>query len=388
MAKKPDFAALYTLRADGRYMGYWRDADGKRHAVYDRDPAKLHAKIEERESSETATPTVTFSEVADAWATQRWEELSYKTVEAYKPVFRRVAARFGDRALEDIQTADIATYLQELARQGYAKRTVQMHRDMIGQIYRRAIADGLTRYSPVDHVEMPRSLPSGTRGIASDAAVAAVKKAREHPFALFGLVCLYSGLRRGEALGLKYEDIDRAARLIHVRRSVEYVGNNPHIKPPKTASGKRDVILLDVLADALPNKKHGYVFTGDSGNPLTRDQYRKRWKSYCDALGVELTAHQLRHAYATILYEAGVGDKDTQEQLGHSRIELTRDVYTHITQRQRSRTAAKLNEYVAAQDGEADDLDELAHQIADMLEGKDARAVLARLASILAERDN
>lgn len=383
MAKKIDYAALYTLRTDGRYMGYWHDADGARHAIYDRDPAALYRKIAEREA--TGAPSATFGAVAEAWSAQRWEELSYKTVEAYKPVFRRVVERFGARGLGDIQTADVAAYLQELARQGYARRSVQMHRDMVGQIYKYAIAEGLTQSSPVDHVQMPRGLSSGSRGIASDAAVAAVKAGLAQPFGLFAYLCLYSGLRRGEALALKYEDVDRAARLIHVRRAVEFVGNNPHIKQPKTASGKRDVILLDVLADALPQKKRGYVFAGDDGKPITRDQYRKRWAAYCAAIGQELTAHQLRHAYATILYEAGVGDKDTQEQLGHSRIELTRDIYQHITKRQRSRTAARLNEYIAAEDGDADDIDETARQIAALLAGKDARAVLARLAAIMAE---
>ena len=55
--KKIDYSSLYTLRSDGRYMGYWRDAHGKRHAVYDRDPESLHKKIEEAEARGTAVLT-------------------------------------------------------------------------------------------------------------------------------------------------------------------------------------------------------------------------------------------------------------------------------------------------------------------------------------------
>lgn len=383
MAKKIDFAALYTLRPDGRYQGYWRSADGKRHTVCDRDPERLHEKIAQKER-EASKPPAVFVEVAEEWKDKRFPELSYKTVEAYNPVFRRVVARFGEVVLGDLEPSTVSAYLQALAARGYAKRTVQMHRDMIHQIYNYAIAEGLTCLNPCDHVEMPRGLPEGTRGIASDDAIAAVIASRDKPFGLFAYILLYSGLRRGELLALKYEDVDHELRLIHVRRAVEFVGNNPHVKQPKTKSGKRDVILLDVLADAIPKHKRGYLFA-DDGKLLTRDQYRKRWAAYCKLIGCELTAHQLRHGYATLLYEAGVGDKDTQEQLGHSRIELTRDVYQHITKKQRSKTAAKINRYVEDQARDADETDEIVRQILGLLEGRDVANILAKVAAALAD---
>ena len=386
MAKKIDYAALYTLRSDGRYQGYYRSADGKRHTVCDRDPQRLYDKIAQKEREADKPPAV-FGEVAEAWKDQRWPELSYKTTEAYNPVFRRVVERFGREPLEDVETSTVSAYLQALAARGYAKRTVQMHRDMIHQIYNYAIAQGMTQVNPCDHVEMPRGLPEGSRGIASDDAIAAVIASKDKPFGMFAYILLYSGLRRGELLALKYEDVDHELRLIHVRRAVEYIGNNPHIKQPKTKSGKRDVILLDVLADVLPRHKRGYIFGGDEGKLLTRDQYRKRWAAYCKMIGCQLTAHQLRHGYATILYEAGVGDKDTQEQLGHSRIELTRDVYQHITKKQRSKTAAKINRYVEDQARDADETDEIVRQILALMEGRDAGAIMARVAAALTHGD-
>lgn len=96
MAKKLDYAALYTLRADGRYQGYWRDASGKRHALCDRDPARLYARLAEKEQPQEKPP-VTFQDAAQAWRDVRFEQLAHKTAEAYKPVFRRLTARFGGR---------------------------------------------------------------------------------------------------------------------------------------------------------------------------------------------------------------------------------------------------------------------------------------------------
>ena len=83
--------------------------------------------------------------------------------------------------------------------------------------------------------------------------------------------------------------------------------------------------------------------------PLTKTQYRKRWEKYCKSIGHQLTAHQLRHGFATILYEAGIPDKDAQELLGHSSITVTRDVYTHIRNSRRTDTAAKLEAFISGQ---------------------------------------
>ena len=116
---------------------------------------------------------------------------------------------------------------------------MQLHRDMMSQLYNYAIAEGLTRYNPCDHIAMPKGLAAGTRGIPSDEAIEAVKRGLDQPFGLFAYICLYAGLRRGECLALRYEDIDRRAQVIHVTKSVEYVSNNPHIKEPKTKAGCR-----------------------------------------------------------------------------------------------------------------------------------------------------
>ena len=382
MQKLPNYAALYTLRADGRYQGYWRDADGKRHTLCDRDPHRLYDRLAERERP-PEKPPATVSEAGEAWKAIRFEELSYKTVEAYKPVYGRIAARFGDRVLDNVETREVSAWLALLGQQGYARRTVQMHRDMLGQIYRYAIGEGMTRNDPVEHAYMPKGLDAGTRGIAPDAAIEAVKNGAALPFGLFAFVCYYAGLRRGEALGLRYEDIDRAAKVIHVSRSVIYAGNVPRLKEPKTENSRRDVILLDVLADALPRKKRGYVFAGEDGALLSRDAYRKRWARYCALIGHEITAHQLRHGYATLLYEAGIGDKDTQAQLGHANIELTRNVYQHISAAQLDRTAAKLNAFVEKEKNAVPE-DDVVAQIMGLLEGRDAPAILAQVAAKLA----
>lgn len=353
---KINYAKLYTLRSDGRYQGYWHELDrdgkptGKRHAICDRDPERLCQRIAEKEKSRACD----FKTIAEQWRGARFEKLSSKSVEAYKAPLRRLEDQFGDREIENIETYDVAAFLQSLAAKQYARRTVQLHRDMMSQIFNYAIAEGLTRYNPCDHVSMPKGLSSGTRGIPSDEAIEAVKKGLNEPFGLFAYICLYAGLRRGECLALRYEDVDRKANVIHVNKAVEFISNNPHIKEPKTKAGKRCVLLPDVLANAIPKNKKGYIFTNQNGDLLTRQGYSCRWETYCRHIGHKVTAHQLRHGYATFLYEAKIADKDMQELLGHADINTTKNIYTHIRDSHRSEVAATFNEFLSNDDGKND----------------------------------
>ena len=340
MAKKLDYASLYTRRKDGRYMATYTGEDGKRHSVYDRDPEKLWHKLNDPRAPEV----VTFGRIAEEWQGVHWEIVGYKTAEAYTAPLRRLLDHFGDTSAADITPQAVYAYLNDLGKQKYSRRSVQMHRDILNMIYNRAIVSGAVSVNPCAAVTMPRNLPTGRRELPEDGAIEAVKRSGDVPFGLFALICLYAGLRRGEVLALRYDDIDRARGVIHVTKSIEYLGNNPHIKPPKTKAGERDALLLGVLEKQIPQGS-GYIFCRDDGGLLTKTQYRKRWLAYCKAIGYDITAHQLRHGYATILYEAGIPDKDAQELLGHSSITVTRDVYTHIRQSRRAETASKLNAF-------------------------------------------
>lgn len=351
--KKVNYASMFTLRKDGRYMGYYHDLDrdgkptGPRHPIYDRDPEKLYRKILEKESGEA--PPLSFEAAADAWERKHWDRIGSKTAETYTAPLRRIRQQFSGMTAEEVSAQDIQAFLADLGKQGFSRRSVQMHRDILNMIYNDAIVESGLRFNPCVAVSVPRNLPTKKRELPKDDAIEAVKAGGGAPFGLFALVCLYSGLRRGEALALRYEDIDRAAGVIRVTKSVEFIGNNPHLKQPKTAAGMRTVPLLEPLADVLPDKKSGLVFPREDGELLTKIQYRKRWAKYCEAIGHEITAHQLRHGYATILYEAGVQDKDAQELLGHSSISVTRDVYTHIRQSQKEATARRLNDFLKQQ---------------------------------------
>lgn len=352
-----DYAKLYTKREDGRYQGYYYDLDANgepirtaktRHILCDRDPERLFRRIEEKHTPHVAT----FAEVCAEWQKTKWEEWAPNSIAAYKPPIRRVLEEFGNEKLADISTKDVTAFLAELADKGYARRTVTFHKNVISMVYEHAIANGLADQSPATHAVMPRNLPQETRESPSDEAVAAVENGLDKPFGLYPFLLRYSGLRRGEALALRYEDIDRKKGLIHVRKTVEFSGGAPYLKEPKSKTSVRAVNLYDVLADAIPLGVCGFLFPSekDPQKPMRKAEFGRRWDAYCKAIGYTLTPHQLRHAYACLLYEAGVGIKEAQKLLGHANSQITLDVYTHISDRLQDKSAAKVNDFIRRRD--------------------------------------
>ena len=83
----------------------------------------------------------------------------------------------------------------------------------------------------------------------------------------------------------------------------------------------------------------------DGKRPLTKGAFDKRWKSYCNKYNINITAHQLRHGFATMLFEAEIDAKDAQDLMGHSDINLTKSIYTHIRDKRKKDTANKLNAF-------------------------------------------
>lgn len=341
MPKKINYAEMFTLRKDGRYQ-VKTTRNGKKVTLYDRDPEKLWHKL----NDPVEEKPVLFRDIADTWHTNHIEQVAYKTAESYRAPLRRLLERFGKEKAEDVTVQEATAYLSELGKKGFSKRSVKLHRDILNMIYNHSIATGVLKQNPISQAVIPKGLKVTRRELPSDDAINAVKNSAGVPFGLFAMVCLYAGLRRGEALALRYEDIDRERRVINVTKSVGFKSNRSYIKTPKTETGTRQTILLDVLANTIPQGK-GYIFCTPNGDLLTERMYKNRWKAYCKAIGHKITAHQLRHGFTTILYEAGIPDKDAQELLGHSSITITRDIYTHIRQSRREKTAEALNKFIA-----------------------------------------
>ena len=342
--------------------------DGKRKRIKAKSKAELTKKlIGYGEKQKNGDP---FDTVADKWEEEHSEKVEATTNGSYTAHVRRAKEFFGNQPINTITPAQVQGFLDELGRQGYARDTVHRARVIINMIFSFAIVQpGSTlKINPVTATKIPRGLSKTRREPPTEDQLIKVNPDTE--MGLFACFLLYTGMRRGEMLALRWENIDMEAKEITVCDVVQYSDNQGHIKDhPKTDAGIRKIPIPDELYNVLPkDKRKGFVF--GTCKPLSASQFRKLWLDWCKANGLaeseirtfkgknkktykhavwlpKVTPHQFRHQYATMLFRAGVDEMDTKNVMGHSSIVVTRDIYTHIQEREKESTvASKLNEYL------------------------------------------
>ena len=292
-----------------------------------------------------------FKEVSENWKAEHWPTLAPNTLRGYNPAYNRAVDEFGDTPVRQIRPQDIKRYINEFSRGGTARKTVTNQLLILNMIFSYAVESGDLDYSPCTHVSIPKNLPKTRREAATPEEEAIVKRSAH--IWLFPFFILYSGLRKGEALALTWADIDFDNDVISVTKSVYHEIDKAAIKLPKTAAGIRTVPLLAPLKAELQKIPVGdpaaYLFSHDGGvSPLTDRRYTTLWANWAKATGVTATAHQLRHSYATMLFDCGIDVKDAQDILGHSTAAVTQDIYTHIRDARRKLTAKTLNDKIKA----------------------------------------
>lgn len=364
MARKINYASMYTLRKDGRYQGSYTDSTG-RHYVYDRDPEQLHKKMQAKMSAAPGIPT--FGELATQWQQEHVEKLERGTQASYKAPIEMAVAESGDRIITDVTAGEINRMLMREKQEGYSYKHAATLKSIYKQIFDFAIVKGYIEVNPVTSVKVPRGMARGRREAPEAETIKTIKEGLDAPFGDFVALLLYTGMRTEEVAALQWGDIDQKQGLIYVRRAVDLHGT-PVIKETKTKSGYRDVPILPQLKPHIKKpkgaKKTDYVFN-DDGKLLTRGQLNSRWLAWCKAVGLAekkvydnrhrgkkectrsewrplVTPHQLRHNYATVLFEAGVDEITTQDLMGHADIATTRAIYTSLRKKHKAEQIKKI----------------------------------------------
>lgn len=306
-------------RKDGRYRAS-KTINGKTVVAYGSSPdearEKLRAKLQKSEEAKT------FKEIADAWVDAKWETFAYGTRNCYRSSLERAVEAFGDLPNDEVTPQDIQILLERMREQKYSQKAVKTQKTVVSTIYRYAILHGMAKSNPATVCEIPKGLSKEVREPPAEDEMEVIKDDRSW---LYPQILLWTGCRRGEALALTYEDFDFNEMLVNIDKEIIFESNEPHlVHRTKTEAGKRKVPLLDVLAEQIPKNKKGPLFEN------TLRTFKTQWSHYCKRLGFEVTPHQFRHAYATMLYDAGVDVKSAQKLLGHSSIKMTQDIYTHI----------------------------------------------------------
>lgn len=338
-------------RKDGYYskqITYHVNGNALKKTFYYKTDKDLIEKIKAFEGEINALETHPFNLVADEWEESHFNTIQEGTKICYRPALKRAREYFGDEPIRDIRPLDIQRLIDSLANKKYSQQTVRVQRNVLNLIFKFAVLQDYIEQNPVESTRVPRHLAKTKRTVPTDKDISTILNSVDKDFGLFPYFLLLTGLRRGELLALQWQDID--GNTAHIYKQVTYNGDNqnqPHLtENTKTEAGQRDIFLPDALLDHLKRgKPTDYIFGGKC--PLTKTALRRKWDKYVKETGISLTPHQLRHAYATFLYESSVPEKEAQRMLGHSSIKVTQDIYTHIRENRHKQTEDKINSYIS-----------------------------------------
>ncbi|MTV50048.1 tyrosine-type recombinase/integrase [Heliobacillus mobilis] len=281
----------------------------------------------------------------------------------------------GSLALQKIQTSDIQLMynakLKPRADNGrsLAPRTIRHIHNVISGAFEQAIKEGKLLKNPADAVKLPKKVKPDIRPLKLEEVRQFLKSIEDHRLYAAFLLELRLGLRRGELLGLRWQDIDFDRRILYVRQTLQriqkpdYKGKRTHLifQTPKTQRSKRPLpIPADLMIDIHKHKlsvdqdkeiagekylNYDLVFCSNDGRPLDPTSFTRMFEKLLDKAGLpKTTFHSLRHTAGLFILDATKSMKVVQEVLGHTTIQTTVDIYLdHIGVEEMAKALAQMN---------------------------------------------
>ncbi|MBR3815101.1 MAG: tyrosine-type recombinase/integrase [Clostridia bacterium] len=375
--------ATYKKRSDGRYQtriftGY--DSEGKKQFkyIYAKTIPELKKKETELRSQydkgiDITSVDDTFNQWLQRLLNSRRTELSdseYRTLSSRAEVF---ADEVGTLPLKNINQQNLQPIINKIFLENPAtgkqtsKRTLQRYISVVSSVFEYAIENRAADFNPCRYLKIPKQAVSGERRALTPTERKWVEEF-PHRAQTAAMLMMYSGLRRGEATALLWNDIDFEKKTITVNKSYDFKNNQ--LKLPKTTAGIRTVSVPDKLIDYLKGleKKSLYVLTSAQGKMMTNASWQKLWESYMIDLNIQygnnfikrnksdprgqiitiepFSPHCLRHTFCTIMYEAGIDVLTAKEQMGHTDVKTTLAIYTHLDSQHKQKNISKLNDYL------------------------------------------
>ena len=308
----------------------------------------------------------TFKEVADMWL-ESYETTvkptTYQNTRKYLNIL--IKDYFSDIRIESISVSMMQQIVLKLSKRYTA---YSLYLSVVNRVFKFAMSLGIVQANPVDRIIRPKQQPPKSEKIAltkeelNQFLTLAKEHARPVLYAAWHTLA-YTGLRKGELLGLEWSDIDLDNKVISVQHNLVMVNGKYRIQSPKTRKSIRKITIDDITASVLKSwkleqkklffkngvKNSNIVFSGSSGEYLDKSHFRVSLKKFLKRYDLPaITVHGLRHTHASLLFEAGVEPKTISDRLGHANIQTTLDMYTHLNDNQRSDVADRLLKFLEA----------------------------------------
>ena len=336
--------ASVQKRPDGRWRARYRDEAYKEHARHFIRKADAERWLDEVRSDllrgsyvDPAGGRVLFADYARTWLEAQPHRPG--TALLYERTLRlHVFPRIGDRPLGSVRRSDIQALITTSS-QRLAPKTVENHFRLVKAVFSAAVEDQLIAVNPCRKIARQ---PVGVSKVSPLSVEQVERLVASMPAQYKALVMtsVGTGLRQGEALGLRAFDVDFLRREVHVRHQLVSVPGAPaHLGPPKTASSLRTVpapgFVLRALAEHVrlfAPGPFGMIFSNTRGMAVNRQSLHRSLAAAVRAAGLPagITFHQLRHTYASLLIEGGESVTVVADRMGHMNANETLRTYSHL----------------------------------------------------------
>lgn len=383
--ERPDGLIQVSLQ-----IGYKDDGRPARKYFYGHSRAEAERKRDEYKARLASGFSLDVNMTVSQWIDIFLRTYRSRVNEAYlksdERPYRRLEAVLGRMRLLDVRESHLQDALNDVS--GMSFSTVDKYRQAIQRLFERARKNKLIADNPAADLIMPPFVKGSHRALERWEIELILDNwnTKASHAGLWMMLMLLCGLRRGEMMALTWDAVDLVNRTLEVRRVAVIRKNRVKIEErAKTDAGLRTLPLCKVLCDALltvpEEKRIGYVCLSAKGLPLTESAYERGAETFCRVLerilngeppaqrgrrtDVErkkaekekdlplkerkvfsFTAHDLRHTYATALYDAGVPVKAAQYFLGHADIRITLELYTHLSKERESASRLQMVKYL------------------------------------------
>jgi len=276
-----------------------------------------------------------FASYARNWLeTYKKGALRHTTLSAYNSILNcHLIPYFGKMSLHEISTPVIQNFLNQKAEEGYSRKSIVEHKRLLGMILDSAMQDG---YVSVNHAEDKRlSINTHKKNERKHLTEAQYMEVASHITELanpsdrrFLALLVFTGMRRGEALGLRWSDINFEDNSMYIHNAITFHGNDPVEGPTKTVKGTRTVMMPEMLRRILLDNPEDSEFVVKDG--VTSSYVKRMWERIAREINVyDVTPHGFRHSWTSHMNRLGIDDKTIQIAGGWGDAATMCEVYTH-----------------------------------------------------------
>jgi integrase len=310
---------------------------GRRYYVYAPTRAecrqKLLALLERHQRGQLTPPQrLTLQDFAERWLEGCRGRLRPKTIQSYQDAMRALLPLLGKVRLDRLSPWHVHEALERLRRDGRGTRFLQLAYGALSACLGEAVRLGLLGANPVTQAPRPRHerQEGGDWSLEDMRNFLRTCMEDRRPLAIMLSLSLLSGLRIGETLGLRWEDVDLKGASLVVKRNVVWAGSTWHIGKPKTKAGERAVTLPASAVALLRRLPRNSVHLFWLKQPPPSKQVSNVMRELCERARVPRRPPRfLRRAHAALLTAAGADPKSLQKRMGHSQISTTLDIYAY-----------------------------------------------------------